>query len=117
MGLYRSKNHSPAIPPSEEQILNLTSDLEEHPAKSNMRSGIQIEVEQKIPEEFEASSETEQNKDIPLAISLNALLQELCTIQHEGKVWSPRKVMPAMAVYTPSFNLTSQQINQKMLKS
>lgn len=70
---------------------------------------------QKIVEEFEASSEIEQNEDMPLAVSLNALLQELCIIHHEDKVLSPRKVMRAMALYTPNFNLTSQQDAEEAL--
>ncbi|CAH1436847.1 unnamed protein product [Lactuca virosa] len=70
---------------------------------------------QKIVEDFEASSEIEVNEDMPLAVSLNALLQELCIIRHKGKVLSPRKVMLAMALYTPNFNLTSQQDAEEAL--
>ncbi|KAL4578037.1 hypothetical protein LXL04_014152 [Taraxacum kok-saghyz] len=70
---------------------------------------------QNIVEEVEASSEIEQIGDMPLAVSLNSLLQELCIIRHEGKVLSPRKVMLAMALYTPNFNLTSQQDAEEAL--
>ncbi|XP_076898852.1 ubiquitin carboxyl-terminal hydrolase 27-like isoform X2 [Bidens hawaiensis] len=70
---------------------------------------------QKMVEEFEDSSEGEQVGDMPLAVSLNALLQELCIVQHEHKVLSPRKVMLAMSHYTPNFNLTSQQDAEEAL--
>ncbi|KAF5769440.1 putative ubiquitinyl hydrolase 1 [Helianthus annuus] len=70
---------------------------------------------QKIVEEFEGSSEGEQIGDMPLAVSLNDLLQELCIVRHEHKVLSPRKVMLAMSHYTPNFNLTSQQDAEEAL--
>ncbi|XP_024961162.1 ubiquitin carboxyl-terminal hydrolase 27 isoform X4 [Cynara cardunculus var. scolymus] len=66
---------------------------------------------QKMVDEFEASSEDELKGVMPLAVSLNYLLKELCKVQREGKVLSPRDVMLAMALYTPNFNLTSQQIS------
>ncbi|KAK9062258.1 hypothetical protein SSX86_019444 [Deinandra increscens subsp. villosa] len=70
---------------------------------------------QKIVDEFEASVIGEQIGDMPLAVSLNALLQELCIGRHEHKVSSPRKVMLAMSHYTPNFNLTSQQDAEEAL--
>ncbi|KAI3798562.1 hypothetical protein L1987_33839 [Smallanthus sonchifolius] len=70
---------------------------------------------QKIVEEFEGLSEGEQIGDMPLAVSLNALLQELCVVRHEHIVLSPRKVMLAMSHYTPNFNLTSQQDAEEAL--
>lgn len=70
---------------------------------------------QKFVEEFEDSSEDEKIGDMPLAVSLNALLQELCIIRHKSKVLSPRKVMLAMSLYTPNFNLTSQQDAEEAL--
>ncbi|KAD7478431.1 hypothetical protein R6Q59_007882 [Mikania micrantha] len=70
---------------------------------------------QKIVEDFEASSSGEQVEDMPLAVSLNALLQELCIVRHEHIVLSPRKVMIAMSHYTPNFNLTSQQDAEEAL--
>lgn len=70
---------------------------------------------QKMVEEFEASSEDELKGVMPLTVSLNALLKELCKVQREGKVLSPREVMLAMALYTPNFNLTSQQDAEEAL--
>nr|XP_043634312.1 ubiquitin carboxyl-terminal hydrolase 27 [Erigeron canadensis] len=70
---------------------------------------------QKIVEEFEVSSEGEETRDMPLAVSLNALLQELSIVRYKGKVLSPRKVMLAMSQYTPNFNLTSQQDAEEAL--
>nr|GEW17376.1 ubiquitin carboxyl-terminal hydrolase 27 [Tanacetum cinerariifolium] len=70
---------------------------------------------QKIVDEFEAASDNEQIGDMPLAVSLNALLQELCIVRDESIVLSPRKVMLAMADYMPNFNLTSQQDAEEAL--
>ncbi|KVI08539.1 hypothetical protein Ccrd_013088 [Cynara cardunculus var. scolymus] len=95
---------------------------------------------QKMVDEFEASSEDELKGVMPLAVSLNYLLKdilgvlglfqyrpnlsilteaaifvELCKVQREGKVLSPRDVMLAMALYTPNFNLTSQQDAEEAL--
>lgn len=70
---------------------------------------------QKMLEEFEAPSEEELKKAMPLAVSLKDLLKELCSVRREGKVLSPRKVMQAMALYTPNFNLTSQQDAEEAL--
>ncbi|KAI7730093.1 hypothetical protein M8C21_033299 [Ambrosia artemisiifolia] len=70
---------------------------------------------QNMVEEFEGLSEGEQIGDMPLAVSLNDLLQELCVVRHERKVLSPRKVMLAMSHYTPNFNLTSQQDAEEAL--
>ncbi|PWA89376.1 ubiquitin-specific protease 27 [Artemisia annua] len=70
---------------------------------------------QKIVDEFEASSDNEQIGDMPLAVSLNALLQELCIVRDESIVLSPRKVMLAMADYMPNFNLTNQQDAEEAL--
>ncbi|KAJ9541105.1 hypothetical protein OSB04_027611 [Centaurea solstitialis] len=52
---------------------------------------------------------------MPLAVALNDLLKELCEVQREGKVLNPREVMLAMALYTPNFNLTSQQDAEEAL--
>ncbi|XP_071735449.1 ubiquitin carboxyl-terminal hydrolase 27 [Rutidosis leptorrhynchoides] len=69
----------------------------------------------KIVEEFEASPLSEGIEDMPLAVSLNNLLQELCVVLDKRKVLSPRKVMLAMAYYTPDFNLTNQQDAEEAL--
>ncbi|XP_038901491.1 ubiquitin carboxyl-terminal hydrolase 27 [Benincasa hispida] len=62
---------------------------------------------QKFVEEFELHEG--MSEALPLTVSLAALLQELGAISSERVVLSPRKVMLAMAYYTPNFSLTSQQ--------
>ncbi|KAL2342962.1 hypothetical protein Fmac_004247 [Flemingia macrophylla] len=53
------------------------------------------------------------NKDLdenmPLALSLATLLEELSSLSAERVTLSPRKTMLAMSNYIPNFNLTSQQ--------
>ncbi|KAK2994530.1 hypothetical protein RJ640_012529, partial [Escallonia rubra] len=51
----------------------------------------------------------ERDESMPLALSLDTLLEELCTIRHGMDVLSPRRVMLAVDHYIPNFNLTSQQ--------
>ncbi|XP_004148458.1 ubiquitin carboxyl-terminal hydrolase 27 [Cucumis sativus] len=63
---------------------------------------------QKFVEEFELH-EGMRSEALPLTVSLAALLEELGEISLERVVLSPRKVMLAMAYYTPNFSLTSQQ--------
>ncbi|CAK9316317.1 unnamed protein product [Citrullus colocynthis] len=62
---------------------------------------------QKSVEEFELHEG--MSEALPLTVSLAALLEELGAISLERVVLSPRKVMLAMAYYTPNFSLTSQQ--------
>ncbi|KAK7318501.1 hypothetical protein RJT34_03203 [Clitoria ternatea] len=53
------------------------------------------------------------NKDLdenmPLALSLSSLLQELSSVSAERVTLSPRNLMLTMSNYIPNFNLTSQQ--------
>ncbi|KAA0045908.1 hypothetical protein IC582_024789 [Cucumis melo] len=63
---------------------------------------------QKFVEEFELH-EGMRREALPLTVSLAALLEELGAVSLERVVLSPRKVMLAMAYYTPNFSLTSQQ--------
>ncbi|KAJ7956941.1 Ubiquitin carboxyl-terminal hydrolase 27, partial [Quillaja saponaria] len=46
---------------------------------------------------------------MPLTVALATILEELCAVGGGKVVLSPRRVMLAMAHYTPNFNLTSQQ--------
>ncbi|XP_027363784.1 LOW QUALITY PROTEIN: ubiquitin carboxyl-terminal hydrolase 27 [Abrus precatorius] len=51
----------------------------------------------------------EVDENMPLAISLAALVEELSSVSAETVILSPQKVMIAMSNYIPNFNLTSQQ--------
>ncbi|KAK7358886.1 hypothetical protein VNO77_00826 [Canavalia gladiata] len=49
------------------------------------------------------------DENMPLALSLATLLEELSSVGAERVILSPRKMMLAMSNYIPNFNLTSQQ--------
>lgn len=65
-------------------------------------------VRQRV-EEHEALSIEEQEESMPLAVSLDSLLEDLCTPRYETEVLSPRKVMMAINYYNNNFNLSNQQ--------
>ncbi|RVX21141.1 Ubiquitin carboxyl-terminal hydrolase 27 [Vitis vinifera] len=60
-------------------------------------------------EESKSSLDEEGVESLPLTTALTTLLEELCATHGGRKVLSPRKVMLAMALYIPNFNLTRQQ--------
>ncbi|KAM7514285.1 hypothetical protein LguiA_003868 [Lonicera macranthoides] len=64
---------------------------------------------QNMLEEFEYLSVEERVESMPLAVSLETLLQELRTLRHGREVLSPRRVMLAIDHYIHNFNLTCQQ--------
>ncbi|PON52282.1 Ubiquitinyl hydrolase [Trema orientale] len=64
---------------------------------------------QKAIEELERSADEDLVDSLPLAVSLAALLEELCAIGEGRVVLNPRRVMLSMAHYMPNFNLTAQQ--------
>ncbi|KAG5136643.1 hypothetical protein JHK82_021374 [Glycine max] len=49
------------------------------------------------------------DENMPLALALATLLEELSSFSSERVTLSPRKMMLAMSNYIPNFNLTSQQ--------
>lgn len=63
----------------------------------------------RIMEESKSSLDEEGVESLPLTTALTTLLEELCATHGGRKVLSPRKVMLAMALYIPNFNLTRQQ--------
>uniref|UniRef100_A0A7C9ES80 ubiquitinyl hydrolase 1 n=1 Tax=Opuntia streptacantha TaxID=393608 RepID=A0A7C9ES80_OPUST len=60
-------------------------------------------------EETQLSSDGGQIEDLPLLVSLAALLEDLSTLKKRSVTLNPRKVMSAMQHYLPQFHLTNQQ--------
>ncbi|XP_017242591.1 ubiquitin carboxyl-terminal hydrolase 27 isoform X2 [Daucus carota subsp. sativus] len=71
-------------------------------------SGFRGFVRKRVAEHQGFSAE-ELEEIMPLAVSLDSLLEDMCTPQHEIKVLSPLKVMMAINYYNQHFNLTNQQ--------
>ncbi|CAN4114214.1 unnamed protein product [Withania somnifera] len=69
---------------------------------------------EKTMEEYEGSS-MEGNRDLPVIAALASLMEELCIARHGRAVLSPRRLMHAMAIHIPNFNLTSQQDAEEAL--
>ncbi|KAH7851989.1 hypothetical protein Vadar_019173 [Vaccinium darrowii] len=64
---------------------------------------------QTITEECESQLREEWADSLPLTVALASLMKELCNLQHERMVFSPRKLMLVMNQYKSHFNLANQQ--------